>query len=421
MAQMTSPSSLHNTAREQIACAIPDNVKHQVMSMLSGNGGHVDDVLTLMNNALSKPTEPSTLNLIKAICLAMYDPNVPLAKARSVFNHLMSSIMTLNDDFFLDAATFLLAVHQLPNSSRSFALESMLLPIRERMSAIYEQRNEWFKAANELTRIPDQGFACTVRIARLFIAAGLVDRAEYYLSRATTHLNSCNDSSLRLQHRICYARVLDLKGKFEDAAHRYYMLANDSQSAQLVDAMTDTQVPALVYAVTCAILAPAGPRRSRLLAMLYNDERSQRLEIFPLLESIHMGRLLDADQVNRFRPTLQPHQLMLHPDGDTVLDRAVIEHNVLAVSRMYTNIGLHQLGALLNVSPKKAEKTARVMINENRMSASIDQVEHRVNFSNQNSISTIEHWDALIASLCGQVDDCVEAIVNKFPSISALV
>lgn len=131
-----------------------------------------------------------------------------------------------------------------------------------------------------------------------------------------------------------------------------------------------------------------------------------------------MGRLLRKEQVDRFRPTLQPHQLTSRLDGDTVLDRAVIEHNLIAVSRMYTNIGLDELGVLLNVSPDRAEKTARVMINEKRLNASIDQVEHMVNFNSPNTSVNIDYWDALIASLCGQVDDCVEAIVEKFPSLT---
>lgn len=413
-------------SKEQLASIVPDARKRQVIEMLSGNGNRVDAIPALIKETVSASSTLRNMDQIKALCLATYESEVPLAAARSVLAQLVLSMTSMRDDSFFNVATFLLAVHQLPNNPRSFTLEPMLVPIRERLSVIYEQKNEWFLAAEILTRIPaetlaalpDQGFSFNVRIAHLFIAAKMVDRADYHLSRATTHLNLCDDDALRLQHRICHARILDLKGKFEDAAHRYYVLVNDLQSAHIVDSMTDTQVPALFHAVTCAILAPAGPRRSRLLSMLYNDERSQRLDIYPLLESIYMGRLLCKEQVDRFRPTLQPHQLSSRFDGDTVLDRAIIEHNLIAVSRMYTNIGLNELGVLLNVSSERAEKTGRVMINEKRLNASIDQVEHIVNFNSPNSSLNIDYWDAVIASLCGQVDDCVEAIVDKFPSFT---
>lgn len=37
----------------------------------------------------------------------------------------------------------------------------------------------------------------------------------------------------------------------------------------------------------CAILAKAGPQRSRMLAMLYKDERSSKLEIYSILEKMY--------------------------------------------------------------------------------------------------------------------------------------
>src|SRR5438270_849549 len=50
----------------------------------------------------------------------------------------------------------------------------------------------------------------------------------------------------------------------------------------------------LSAAITCAVLAPAGPQRSRILATLYKDERaSQYLPTdFAILEKMHFLRLL---------------------------------------------------------------------------------------------------------------------------------
>jgi COP9 signalosome complex subunit 4 len=39
--------------------------------------------------------------------------------------------------------------------------------------------------------------------------------------------------------------------------------------------------------------------------------------------------------------------------GSTILDRAVIEHNLLSASKLYNNIGFHELGALLEIPPEK--------------------------------------------------------------------
>ena len=39
--------------------------------------------------------------------------------------------------------------------------------------------------------------------------------------------------------------------------------------------------------------------------------------------------------------------------GSTILDRAVIEHNLLSASKLYNNISFEELGSLLEIPPAK--------------------------------------------------------------------
>jgi COP9 signalosome complex subunit 4 len=64
----------------------------------------------------------------------------------------------------------------------------------------------------------------------------------------------------------------------------------------------------------------------------------------------------------------------------TVLDRAVLEHNLLASSKIYNNITFRGLGALLDLTPAAAENMARRMIEQGRLKASIDQVDRLIIF-----------------------------------------
>lgn len=64
----------------------------------------------------------------------------------------------------------------------------------------------------------------------------------------------------------------------------------------------------------------------------------------------------------------------------TVLDRAVMEHNLLSCSKIYTNITFRGLGALLDLMPAAAETMARKMIEQKRLRATIDQVERLIWF-----------------------------------------
>ena len=72
--------------------------------------------------------------------------------------------------------------------------------------------------------------------------------------------------------------------------------------------------------------------------------------------------------------------------GSTILERAVIEHNLLSASKLYNNVTFEELGALLEISPCKAEKIASQMITEGRMNGFIDQILAIVHFESKSYI-----------------------------------
>lgn len=74
-----------------------------------------------------------------------------------------------------------------------------------------------------------------------------------------------------------------------------------------------------------------------------------------------------AVQVDSFAEQLRPHQCAITTDGSTVLERAVIEHNLAAASKLYNNIYFSELGQLLGCTPEKAESTASKMVMEDRL------------------------------------------------------
>lgn len=152
------------------------------------------------------------------------------------------------------------------------------------------------------------------------------------------------------------------------------------------------------------MLAPAGPNRSRVLASLYRDERSADLAHFNILTKMFLDQIIRTSEIKGFEETLRPHQLAriaqsfndrtpsAYADEDvegtasrrtgpsTVLDRAVMEHNLLSCSKIYKNITFAGLGALLDLAPGAAETMARKMIEQKRLKGSIDQVERLIIF-----------------------------------------
>lgn len=75
-----------------------------------------------------------------------------------------------------------------------------------------------------------------------------------------------------------------------------------------------------------------------------------------------------------------PYEESKRHGPSTVLDRAMMEHNILATSRLYTNITLQGLGSLLDLSAQGAEAMARRMIAQARLKAEIDQVDGLIHF-----------------------------------------
>lgn len=155
-------------------------------------------------------------------------------------------------------------------------------------------------------------------------------------------------------------------------------------------------------AVTCAILGPAGPQRSRILANLYRDDRTTTAlpaHRSSILRKMFLDQILRVEEIKEFEKELAVHQLatlevdkrlLASTEGEegvtgrrapiNVLDRAVMEHNVLACAKVgqsrvfagtcddahvfttcqvYDNIRFDGLGALLDLTPNAAEAMAR--------------------------------------------------------------
>lgn len=114
-----------------------------------------------------------------------------------------------------------------------------------------------------------------------------------------------------------------------------------------------------------------------MLATLFKDERCQQLATYGILEKMYLDRIIRGNQLQEFAAMLMPHQKATTADGESeectgnldggtpemlnvlsragssILDRAVIEHNLLSASKLYNNITFEELGALLEIPPAK--------------------------------------------------------------------
>mmetsp|Transcript_3318 Transcript_3318/g.5851 ORF Transcript_3318/g.5851 Transcript_3318/m.5851 type:complete len:405 (-) Transcript_3318:467-1681(-) len=363
---------------------------------------------------------------IKAFVDHMVREDVPLVISRQLFKCFAEELTKLPPEAIKDVANY--AIEKTQTVLVSF--EEQVSNIREHLAKIYEDEENWGMAAKILSGIPlDSGIRVLeddykvekyVKIAQLYLEEDEAVNAETYINRASLLIPNCQDPGLKLRYKVCYARILDAKRKFQEAALRYYELSQmDTRSDVGRRVGEDDLLQALTHAVTCAILAAAGPQRSRVLATLYKDERCSKLAVYPILHNIYLERILRKHEVDKFAEMLKPHQKAVLSDGSTVLHRAVMEHNLLAASRLYNDITFVELGSLLQIPPAKAEKIAAKMIGEDRMKGSIDQVLGIIQFDNGQS-ETLSQWDAQIESICIAVNNAVAQIKPEYLSPDAV-
>ena len=328
--------------------------------------------------------------------------------------------------------------------ARLSSFEEQFSTVSEQMADILQAEEDWKGAAELLSRIPltssqrniseEYKAKMYVRIAMLYLEDEDETNAEVFVGRSHVIIGMSEFKNLevKFQHQACRARIYDAKRKFHDAARHYYELSQvgkatvmaimgqDAASQANLDEVIEAQnLDALTKAAICAILAPAGPERSRMLAMLYKDERTQKIPPFLMMQKIYMERVVRAPEIKEFEQLLRPHQMALTADGLTVLQKAMIEHNLFAAAKLYNNITFVELGFFLQVDPDKAEKIARNMILEDRIAGSIDQIDGMIYFTQGSG--ALSHWDGEISGACMAVNEISQYIGEWHPTFVCAV
>ncbi|XP_078487295.1 COP9 signalosome subunit 4 [Ciona intestinalis] len=344
---------------------------------------------------------------LKAFVDAMMNENVSQMRSRQLLTSFCGQLTQMGNTACKEVSLFALERIQ----PRVISFEEQVSQIRQHLASIFEEEENWRDAALMLVGIPvesgqkqyslDYKLKTYLTIARLYLEDEDPVQAEMYINRASLLQNETADEQLQIHYKVCYARVLDYRRKFLEAAQRYNELSYKS-------AIHETeQTKALEKALNCAILAPAGQQRSRMLATLFKDERCQLLPSFGILEKMFLDRIIKSDEMEEFARQLMPHQKAITADGSNILHRAVTEHNLLSASKLYNNIRFTELGALLEIPHQMAEKVASQMICESRMKGHIDQIDGIVFFERRETLPT---WDVQIQSLCLEVNSIVDKI-----------
>mmetsp|Transcript_13198 Transcript_13198/g.33690 ORF Transcript_13198/g.33690 Transcript_13198/m.33690 type:complete len:414 (-) Transcript_13198:75-1316(-) len=300
----------------------------------------------------------------------------------------------------------------------------IVIQTRKLLSRILSSQGEWASAAQVLEEIPLESastMVCSlpekvdidVNIALFNLRANNVDRASVFANRASQniHKKEVNPATKKLYDH-CWAVIWDRECHFIKAAPEYHRLSQLlSVEAQVLPYTSEDY---LRKAVVCAILAEAGPQRWGILGTLFKDDRTASLESFAMLEKMYMEQIIRPVEKEAFEGTLEPHQraeVEGYEGGVTVVARSVIEHNLLSAGKVYENITFTELGRLLEISSRRAEKVAARMIVEKRLQGYIDQIDELLYFEHEGG--SLMQWDHNIVNACETVNHILQKVERK--------
>ncbi len=304
----------------------------------------------------------------------------------------------------LESATSMddVAVKQLANAvidktaPRAVSYEDQLVKACEFLSGVYVREGSHRLAADTLGRIDLESGMRQVdarvkldlylRVCHLYLMDKSFGDAEVSVKKAMSLLGGLDegkavDRELVLRYLSCGARISDGRHKFIEAAVKYSELARKMANSMDDEVLGLGRVQALESAVACALLADAGPQRSRLLAQLYRDDEVKTLSGYSILEKVFLERLVEGDDVEAFRQALgHDRGEMKGRWGLDVVQLAIVQHNLSACSKLYTNVELGNLAGLFGVEVRVAVGIVSAMLLEGRLVGRIDQVDGVVMF-----------------------------------------
>ncbi len=390
-----------------------------------------NDLLVRITANVSASEAQQAESLI-AFTSSILSSNLGIINVRPLLTNVIASLNSVSPDIKVAVGSYIVEALQ----SQSASFEEQDASIREILATGYEAQEEYSSAAKALQGIHlettqrqiSDGAKVNMwtKIVRYYLEDDDTVSAETALNKiknlpAATEIFRHNPD-LKLHYQLSQARIFDSRRKFLDASAEYLNVSNSSTVAE------EDRLHALSAAIKTAILAPAGPQRSKTLGKLYKDDRCTETEEYGILEKMFLDRLLSPAEVDAFAASLQPHQLAQTADGSTVLTKAVNEHNLLAASRLYENISTAALGAILGLTDskdgtaaEKAEEYAARMVEQGRLKGVIDQIDGVIIFEGQDSVkagttgSELRAWDHGVQGLVEDVERCAAAISESFP------
>lgn len=244
-----------------------------------------------------------------------------------------------------------------------------------------------------------------LEMTQIFLHLEQYQTAEAWANKARSkEIRESMNESMSLTFNTSAAHLDFYQRRFIAATQNYYRLDKiESAMIALVLSSLDSKVaePSMAKA------------RIRMIGKLVADGRAASSPLFNVLFLISKERILRSEEKELFRKHVPAIYLqsLAELGGLSICEQALIEHNIFAVSRVYTNINFNSLAQILEIPPSRIEKVAQRMIIEERLTGIIDQIKETLYFGV--TAIPIQKWDNQILTSFALLKSTSDAISNQ--------
>ena len=238
------------------------------------------------------------------------------------------------------------------------------------------------------------------RIAKDCLQIDDYENAEAHLTRISQSLSSLPESAseLRSEAHKTAVRVMIHVGKWLEAASRLLSLNDETCDGPLV---------------TYALLAPSSPFTRNLFKEIRKSSHIlsnvMNTPLASMFEKMSNERLIYAEEYTQVLSYIVEHNDQTLSDSywQRELARAVVENNLVAASMIYANLRLSTFSEMVGLEQSSVESIITEMIRDDRMKASVDDINHTIYFGHDNAL---QQWQAHIMTSCAMLEKIVDDI-----------
>ena len=205
---------------------------------------------------------------------------------------------------------------------------------------------------------------------------------------------------ISLEELFQRAEAADSSEKYSISANYYFLILSRHLSVVSKDKSKFNQV--LYKFIFDTIMSNNVTQQERLMNFLYQNDKLGMAEYKPIFEKFFNYQIIYLEDLDALKQKLpQTHK-------NINITKALFEHNIYSLSRVFTNISFSSLEKFLKMKIDDIMRLCIVMINEGTIKAKIDDNSKFLLFEQEQGVST--DFDEQIKNFCLKTKNLSEYI-----------